>query len=312
MRLSPKIFKMSHHQNKGKAFRDALVARGWHESQYRYSNHVLFGLFDADWRPDDIADLHGKPYFLYPHAARPMVQYDGSVTPRTDCRAMFVSAPAGVYLMEKIGYPCEVVEVGWSLTPIKRFFPRATVERITFAPIHPNSNGYLHAVDKTLNRRAYARLLDYVQKQEDVTVTVRFCRDINDNGLGEEYRRQDAGIIWKQANPDSSTDDITRADLVIAHQTFAYMAVALGVPTIMMGEDIAPRSGNTDIGYSYSAHFEDYKDYLMFPLDILQGETDEVIRTAITGSEAVEDWKARFIGEPFRPDYFVDCIERRL
>ncbi len=225
---------------------------------------------------------------------------------------MFVSAPAGVYLMKKIGYPCEVIEVGWSLTPVKRFFPRAEVERITYAPIHPNANGYLHAVDKDLNRRAYARLLDYVQRHDDVVVTVRFGRDINDNGLGEEYRRQDAGIVWKPANLDSSTDDITRADLVVSHQTFAYMAVALGVPTVMMGEDIAPRSGNSEFGYSYSAHFEDYKDYLMFPLDILQGETDEVIQTAITGSVAVEDWKQRFIGSPFRPDYFVDCIEERL
>lgn len=310
--ISPKIYKMSHHQNKGNAFRNALNARGWHESQYRFSNHVRFGLFDADWRPQDIEDLHGKPYFLYPHAARPMVQYDGSVTPRSDCRAMFVSAPAGVYLMEKIGYPCEVIEVGWSLTPIREFQPKAKAERITFAPIHPNANGFLHEVDKNLNRQAYARLLDYTRKHEGTTVTVRFCRDINDNGLGEEYRRQDEGIIWKQANPDSSTGDITRADLVVSHQTFAYMAVALGVPTVMMGEDIAPRSGNAEIGYSYSANFDSYKDYLMFPLDILNGDTEEIIQTAISTDEPIKEWRDRFIGSPFRPDYFVDCIEERL
>ena len=310
--ISPKIYKMSHHQNKGNAFRSALNARGWHESQYRYSNHVKFGLFDADWRPQDIEDLKGKPYFLYPHAARPMVQYDGSVKPRQDCRTMFVSAPAGVYLMEKIGYPCEVVEVGWSLTPVKQFQPCEDVENITFAPIHPNANGYLNEIDKNLNKQTYERLLKYVEKHEDVIMTVRFCRDINDNGLGEEFSRQDPGIVWKQANPDSSTDDITRADLVVGHQTFAYMSVALGVPTVMMGEDIAPRSGNADNGFSYSAHFEDYKDYLMFPLDILNGDTEKLIQTAITGSVAVEDWKQRFIGSPFRPDYFVDCIEERL
>lgn len=303
---------MSHHQHKGDAFQSALQKRGWHESRYRYSQFVRFGLFDADWRSGDIDDLEGKPYFLYPHAARPMVQYDGSVTPRTDCSAMFVSAPAGVELMKRIGYPCEVVEVGWSLTPVRMFFPRAEVERITFAPIHPNQNGYLNEVDKRINRAAYARLLAYVQAHEDVTVLVRYCRDINDNGLGEEYRRQDPGIVWKKASPDSSTDDITAADLVVSHQTFAYMAVALGVPTVMMGEDVPPRNGNREDGFSYSAHFEDYKDYLMFPLDILQGETEEVIQTAITGSEAVEDWKSRFIGKPFDGDLFVNAIEARL
>ena len=98
----------------------------------------------------------------------------------------------------------------------------------------------------------------------------------------------------------------------MSHQTFAYMSVALGVPTVMMGEDIAPRSGNSEQGFSYSAHFEDYKEYLMFPLDILQGETEEVIQTAITGSEAVEDWKSRFIGKPFDGDLFVNAIEARL
>ena len=303
---------MANHQHKGDAFELALARRGWHVSRYTYSQYVRFGLFDADWRAGDIDALNGKPYFLYPHAARPMVQYDGSVTPRTDCRAMFVSAPAGVYLMEKIGYPCEVVEVGWSLTPVKPFWPRATVERITFAPIHPNQNGYLNEIDKDLNRRAYARLLAYVKANEDVTVLVRFCRNIDDNGLGEEYRRQDPGFVWKQASPDGSTDDITQADLVVSHQTFAYMAVALGIPTVMMGEDVAPRSGNREDGFSFSAHFEDYRDYLMFPLDILQGDTDEIIQTAITGSEAVADWRSRFIGQPFDGDRFVNCIEERL
>ena len=310
--ISPNIYKMSHHQNKGNAFRNALNSRGWHESHYRFSNHVKFGLFDADWRPQDIEDLKGKPYFLYPHAARPMVQYDGCVTPRSDCRTMFVSAPAGVHLMKEIGYPCEVVEVGWSLTPIRKFQPKAKAERITFAPIHPNSNGFLHEVDKNLNRQAYAHLLEYVRRHEDSIVTVRFCRDINDNGLCEEYRREDKGIIWKQANPDSSTDDITNADLVVSHQTFAYMAIALGIPTVMMGEDIGPRSGNTEIGFTYSANFDKYKDYLMFPLDLLNGDPEKVIETAISTDEPIKEWRDRFIGHPFRADYFVDCIEERL
>ena len=29
-------------------------------------------------------------------------------------------------------------------------------------------------------------------------------------------------------------------DVLVAHQTYAYKDVALGVPTLMMGEDIAP------------------------------------------------------------------------
>ena len=224
---------------------------------------------------------------------------------------MFVSAPAGVYLMKKIGYPCEVVEVGWSLTPVKRFWPRATAEKITFAPIHPNANGYLNEIDKELNRKAYKRIVDYAEKN-DATVTVRYCRNIVDNGLGEEIERADPCVIWKAAVTDSSTDDITKADLVVSHQTFAYMAVALGVPTVMMGEDIPPRSGNRDNGFTYSEHFEDYREYLQYPLDILNGDPEEIIRTAISTDEPIKEWRDHFIGSPFRPDYFVDCIEARL
>ena len=308
---SPKIFRARHHQGKEKAFVDALRARGWRESTYLYSRYVQFGLFDADWSESDIDRLEGKPFFLYPHAARPMVQYDKSVTPRTDCRCMFVSSPAGVYLMKMIGYPCEVVEVGWNLTPIKRFWPRGEVERITFAPIHPNVNGYLNEVDKNLNREAYQRIVRYAEKHEAV-VTVRYCRDINDNGLGAEISKPHPNVVWKQGYPNGDTSDIVTADLVVSHQTFAYMAVALGVPTVMMGEDIAPRSGNAEIGFTYSAHFDDYKDYLMYPLDILDGDPETVIQTAISTDKVIAEWRSRFIGKPFRPDYFVDCIEERL
>ena len=310
---SLKVFRMAHHQNKENAFKTALLNRGWHETAYRFSQWVTFGLFDGDWRhgtsgPDG---MDGKPWFLYPHAARPMIQYDGCVKPREDCRAMFVSAPAGVHLMQIIGYPCEVVEVGWSLCPIKAFQPRAKAERITFAPIHPNGNGWLSDVDKHLNREAYQRLAKYAETHE-ATVTVRYCHDIGFNGLGEAMAEGHPNIIWKQASPDGSTDDITKADLVVSHQTFAYMAVALGVPTVMIGEDVPPRSGNSDAGFCYVDHWDDYKDYMIYPLDILSENTEAVIQTAISGSEAVEDWKRRFIGEPFRPDYFVDCIEERL
>lgn len=310
---SLKIFRMSHHQNKENAFKTALVNRGWHESQYRFSQWISFGLFDGDWRrgaasPDD---LDGKPWFLYPHAARPMIQYDGCVKPREDCRAMFVSAPAGVHLMNVIGYPCEVVEVGWSLCPIKTFFPRATADRITFAPIHPNGNGFLSDVDKKLNLEAYRRLVKYAEDHES-TVTVRFCRDINDNGLGEAMAEAHPNVIWKQAAPDGSTDDITKADLVVSHQTFAYMSVALGVPTVMIGEDVPPRSGNSAGGFCYVDHWDDYKDYMIYPLDILDEDVEETIQMAIESDEPIREWRENFIGKPFDGNKFVDAIEARI
>ena len=308
---SLKIYLSSHHQNKGNAFQQALRDHGWHESQYRYSRYLRFGLFDADWRTDDIDRLNGRPYFLYPHAARPMVQYDGCVRPRTDCRAMFVSAPAGVKLMKQIGYPCEVIEVGWSLTEIRDFQPKAEARNIVFAPIHPNSNGYLSELDKELNRKAYARLVQYAEKH-DSYIKVRYIGDISQNGLEKEQATANARVMWMPSTADSSFKDILNADLVCAHQTFAYMAVALGVPTVMMGEDIPPRSGNTDEGFRFVDRFDSYKDYLQYPWDILDEDPEETIAMAISTDEGVKDWKAEFIGKPFDPDFFVKCIEERL
>lgn len=306
-----KIYFSSHHQNKGNAYQQALREHGWHESQYRYSQYVRFGLFDADWRTGDIERLNGLPYFLYPHAARPMVQYDGCVRPRTDCRAMFVSAPAGVRLMKKINYPCEVVEVGWSLTPIREFTPRKEARSICFAPIHPNTNGYLSELDKELNRSTYAVLVDYAKKHGS-TIRVRYIRDIEQNGLEKEMAKADSNVFWQLATPDSSYDNILASDLVVAHQTFAYMGVALGVPTVMIGEDVPPRSGNTDESFRFVDHFETYKDYLMYPFDILDEDPEETIAMAISTDEGVKDWKAEFIGQPFDGDKFVKAIEERL
>ena len=309
--ISPKIYTLGHHQNKENAFADALRVRGWRECHYIHSQNVKFGLFDADWRPRDIEKLNGRPYFLYPHAARPMVQYDGCVTPRQDCKAMFVSAPAGVHLMQVIGYPCEVVEVGWSLCPIKRFWPRALAQRILFAPIHPNGNGWLSQVDKRLNLETYRKLVRYAESHGSELV-VRFCRNIIDNGLGDAIAEAHPNVIWKQANPDGSTGDILNADVVVSHQTFAYMSVALGVPTVMMGEDVPPRSGNSDKGFCYVEHWDSYKDYMMFPLDILSGDAEKIIDTAISTDEPIKEWRDRFIGQPFDGKKFVDAIEERL
>ena len=309
--ISPKVYTLGHHQNKENAFSEALRVRGWHECHYIHSKNVRFGLFDADWRPHDIKKLNGAPFFLYPHAARPMVQYDGCVEPHGGCRAMFVSSPAGVYLMEKIGYPSEVIEVGWSLCPIKQFFPRALAQNILFAPIHPNGNGWLSEVDKSLNLETYRRLVQFAE-EHDAEITVRYCRNIYDNGLGDCLAEAHPRVIWKQAFPDGTYGDILKADVVVSHQTFAYMSVALGVPTVMIGEDVPPRSGNSDAGFCYVKHWEDYKDYMMFPLDLLNGKTEDVIETAISTDEPIREWRERFIGKPFKPDYFVDCIEERL
>jgi hypothetical protein len=292
-----------------------LRKHGYQVSRFIHSNGIRFGLGDADWRRGWIDTLKEKriPVFLYPHAARPMVLYDGPVIPRDDVACMFTQAEGGVELMKRIGYPCPVEAVGWALTEILPFKPSYQVKNILFAPIHPNATGFLHDVDKDINVRAYEKLAQYC-KEMGAKLTVRFCRKIEDNGLKKQYNAKEDFVTWFQATTDVATKQIRDADLIVSHQTYAYMAVAIGKPVLMMGEEIPPRCGNRADGFEFVKHWDDYKDYLMFPLDLLNPShsVEEWVDIAAASDEPIKEWKKRFIGNPFDADLFVERLESYL
>lgn len=304
-----KLCRVVDHQNKSLFYREALAEAGWNFTDRDNVQGVRFILTDADWREDMMEKARGRgvPVFLYPHAARPMVQYDGCVEPKP-VRCMFTHAEGGRELMRKIGYPNPVEVVGWSYSDVRPFQPVEEVNRILFAPIHPNANGYLHQVDRDLNRQTFAALVEYCRKVK-AELSVRYIGTPEECGLDAV---NDDGVEMHRGKKNNSTADMESADVVVAHQTFAYIAVALGIPTVMMGEDIPPRSGNTEEGFRYVDHWGDYKDDLMFPLDILAGDPADVIGRACAGCAAVESWKERFIGRSFDGAAFVEKLESYL
>jgi len=305
-----KLCSIFDHQNKSTAYREALAKAG-----YVFTDRVLvqglrFILTDADWREGlmkDAAELH-TPVFLYPHAARPMVQYDGCIEPKP-VTAMFTQAPEGRRIMEKIGYPYPVEVTGWAYSEVRPFRPVEKVKRVLFAPIHPNANGYLSKVDKDLNRKTYDRLYDACREM-GAELSVRYVDSLEACGLNGIPAGE--FVELHKGKKNSSTYDIETADVVAAHQTFAYMSVAMGVPTVMMGEDVPPRTGNSDASFRYVEHWDDYKTELMYPLDILKGAPVEVISRACAGYAEVEDWKERLIGRPFDGPEFVRKLEAYL
>ena len=301
-----KLCRIVDHQHKSAMFREALADAGYYNTERIHAQGLRFVLTDADWRSDvdDAAD-RGIPVFLYPHAARPMVQYDGCVDPKP-VRAMFTHAEGGAELMRRIGYPNPVEVTGWAYSEVRPFRPVEKVRKILYAPIHPNANGWLSEVDKDLNRKTLERLEAY-SRETGAELSVRMVGTADQNGLafGE-------GTEVHAGKKNNTTADMEGADLVVSHQTFAYLAVALGIPTVMMGEDVAPRSGNSDEGFCYSKHWDEYRDYLMYPLDILQGDTAEVIETAASTDEPIKEWRDRFIGKPFDGPAFVKKLESYL
>lgn len=302
-----RICRVFDHQQKSRAYREALANAGYYFTERQYCQGVRFFLSDADWRADmmDEARTKGIPVFLYPHAARPMVQYDGCVEPKR-VTAMFTQAPGGAELMKRIGYPNSVEVTGWAFSEVRPFRPAESVKRILFAPIHPNGNGYLNKVDKDLNARTLERLEAYCA-ETGAQLSVRLIGTPQQGGM--KFGENTEVHAGKKNN---SSLDMETADVVVAHQTFAYIAVALGIPTVMMGEDVPPRSGNTEAGFCYVDHWDDYKDYLMFPLDILNGDPAEVIGKAASTDEPIREWRDRFIGEPFDGPAFVKKLESYL
>ena len=306
-----RICRVHDHQNKSAAYREALAQAGYLFTERDLCQGVRFYLSDADWGSRSyLEDARSRniPIFLYPHAARPMVIYDGCVEPQP-VRAMFTQAPGGKELMEIIHYPYPVEVSGWAYSEIRPFRPVAEVKRVLFAPIHPNANGWLSEVDKDLNRKTYRALYDWCQKT-GASMSIRLIGTRQDSGLDSVPAGE--FVEWHPGRKNNTTVDMEAADVVVSHQTFAWMAVALGKPTVMMGEDVPPRSGNSDAGFCYVKHWDDYKDLLMYPLDILNGDPAEIIATAASTDEPIKEWRDRFIGKPFDGPAFVEKLESYL
>lgn len=305
-----KICRVFDHQNKSAAYKQALADAGYLFTDRDNVQGVRFYLSDADWRESMMAEARSRniPVFLYPHAARPMVIYDGCVEPHP-VTAMFTQAPGGKLIMEKIGYPYPVEVSGWAYSEVRPFRPVEQVKRILFAPIHPNGNGWLSEVDKRLNRDAY-KLLEAYCRRTGAQLSIRLIGTLEQGGLGG-FETPDF-VEVHQGKKNNSTLDMESADVVVSHQTFAWISVALGIPTVMMGEDIPPRSGNSEKGFCYVDHWDAYKEDLMYPLDILGGDPEGTIAKAAAGCEEVEAWKARLIGQPFDGKAFVEKLESYL
>ena len=161
---SDHIFVYTVHQGKERAYVKALQAAGY-KAQTIERMHARFALFDLDTnRRSQVLDrLHARniPVFIYPHAARPMVQWDGlhPVWPHTRCT--FVIAPGHIEVMQRFGYPIPMEVVGWTYCEIKPFEPVKEVHKILFGPIHPSATGWIADVDRDLNQRTFKHLVEY-------------------------------------------------------------------------------------------------------------------------------------------------------
>jgi hypothetical protein len=125
-------------------------------------------------------------------------------------------------------------------------------------------------------------------------VTVRYLGDLEANGLWRV-----PGVEFVQGKPDNSVHDIDRHDLVVGKETFAWMAVARGVPTIMFGQEHSPED---DEGRVQVKNWERYRDLVRFPFDLSDGPVEDVAVRASSDAVVVNAWRDEWIGRPLTVD----------
>lgn len=310
-------FLIFNHQNKGNALILALWNRGYrragissqvHKVDFILTDHAM--KIDTNARVGNLTDyaLAGVDrFFVYPHTARPNVIND-IVGEYEGITAHFVSAPGHVDVMRAYGYDKPLHVIGWSLCPIGKFRACESPQNILFAPIH----GRCAKVDHEANQKTFERLVE-LAKAGFIHLTVRYYRTLELSGLYEidhpgitYHGIEDLALDWEQ---------IDQADVVVGHQTFAWLAVARGIPTVMFGEDIPPHLVPMGKGELYPRNWEKYRRLMAYPYDLLTcdpGKTLELLYRAAASDRDIVDWKRRMIGEPFNPDAFVDIIEGYL
>ena len=304
MKAKKKI-AIRHHQNKARVFANALKHGGFDVVDSPIPADAL--LIDHDIKEfghqEHIRRFHdaGKPVFIYPHGAAPMLCWDGMHEPSDMITANFVTSKGHQQVMKRYGYPTPTHVIGWYLCEQKPWQPTAGY-KILFGPVHPVlGHVFMFPEDLELNRRTYQRLLELIPS---IDLTVRHIGGLEYNGLWEAE-----GVRIYQGKTDNTFHDIDNADLIIANGTLAYMAIARGKPTIMMNQLTQAKEPEINTFKRLEAVSVDkYRDYMRYPFDVDDDDDLGKIMMYACGKEP-RRWINRFIGEQFDPGKFIKLIK---
>ena len=291
------------HQGKANALISALAPKYTQIVSEVYDRHALFVLTDNDIKSrqrqlEKIRLVGCNIFIVYPHSARPSMVNDHYR--RWDhTTAQFVVNEYHAEVLRKSGYDKPLISIGWTLCPLREFQPR-WARNVLFAPIHPRNAPQ----DRDVNARTFARLYPHALSGE-INLTVRFVGDLLDNGL---QREQGVTYIHGKMNQDFSEIDV--ADVVIGHQTVAWIAVARGVPTVMMAEDMPTHFRKPDQSYEDVKSWNKIHPLIKYPLDILaESNTMKLLNRAVRSDVEIADWRRRMIGDAFDPLKFAEIVE---
>lgn len=295
------------HQNKERLYESAIIDKGYRITEGLKKNMWMALIdFDIKGRVPKLEHMrnhfHVKRFFIYPHAARPNMVND--IYPSwCGTTAQFVATETHAEIMKIYGYDKPIHAVGWHLCDLKPFRPTKPIN-VLFAPIHPR----MSAVDRNTNRRTFEILREMARKGM-INLTMRFINSLELSGLPEEQYPYIKYVLGEQ---NGTFDMIDKADLVVSTQTFAYLAVARGIPTLMMNESMAPRDFDRKGNIFPAKHWDLYKHLMIYPLDILETPCPyELMIQACESDDVIRKWKINMIGtKMFDKKKFLDSIAK--
>ena len=308
-------FYLSDHQGKGYPYAQAFEAAGWERAK-NAAEEVQIALYDMDnssneksfRRGLDMLNGRGVPVMIYPHAARPNLFWDGMYPLWPHTKAFIAIAEGHREIMRMYGYPLPIEVCGWAMCELRDFQPvelRDSVN-VLFAPIHPNHNGWLHPTYRAYNTIIFQKLLE----TPGIRLSVRHIMSLPLNGIWQ--------VPWVKyilGTTKPATENIDEADVVISHQTFAFLAAARGKPMIMFGDDMRAIAANSWDNMRWAAHYDDYRELLRYPLEAEAARSGRAFRRMIEqacSEDCGAAWRERLIGKQFDPKCFVETVERYL
>jgi len=270
----------------------ASNGKGYIQEYESHEDDVLLIDMDIEHYADVIDKFVGK-VILYPHGAAPNLTWDGVYQPHPKVSVNLVTGEGHKEVMRRYGYSKPVEVIGWYLCEIKKWKPRKG-KNVLFCPIHPIIGGtFMYEEDTRENVRVFRELLSM-----DVELAVRYRHSLEVNGLHKED-----GVYYYNAR---FFDDLDAYDLVVANGTLAYVAIAKGIPTVMLKQETCTRMpGDAVDNRVVVKSLDKYWDYLKYPYDT------QDLRESISLASNVEpvEWKNKFIGKQMEGEKFRDIIK---
>jgi hypothetical protein len=295
------------HFGKSDALVHALALAGHEVVPANVKADILLLDFDPpEFNYRELIDRHkelGAKVWLYPHGAGAQLEYDGLFEPYEQVDGRFVLAPGYVDFLRRIEIDQVAHVIGYPWCDQRPFRPCRQVRNVLFAPTHPSGYGTLADHFAAANRETFAQLLE-----GPWNVTVRHIGSLEQNALWEAD-----GVEYVPGNFKLSTDDIDRADLVVAGEgTFPTLAIARGVPTIMTSQVKPIMYGIPGETPTKLRRPERYADYIRYPLDVEDAPLAELIEIAAASEEPIAAWKRRWVGKTFDPNRFARLVEQAV